>query len=231
MSIDAYADIPDLYVHGLPPALLVAQPRPLESIDVGTGTFRLGGAGLADDDPLQFISMGGLVPAGLSASAVYYAIPVPDSESLFQVAASVGGLPVTITTAGTGVVAVVPSLLAKARAALIFRARWIDEHLVAHSVPLVAPYPVDVVAMNAILASADLMRTIGLGNPEYAQSAQPIFDAANQVQLRLNRLADGVPLRGAVTDRTPTIAEAGARAWGECDRGWSPKDAEGNRIL
>ena len=86
MSIDAYADIPDLYVHGLPPALLVAQPRPLESIDVGTGTFRLGGAGLADDDPLQFISMGGLVPAGLSASAVYYAIPVPDSESLFQVA-------------------------------------------------------------------------------------------------------------------------------------------------
>src|SRR5262249_55247747 len=131
--LEAYAAVPDLYMHGLPPALLVAQPRALQAVDPVADAFRLSGHGLAQDDSLEFVSSGGTLPGGLSASAVYYAIPLPDSDALFRVAASPGGSPVALSDSGTGVTAIVPNLVAKARAALAFRARWIDQHLVAHS--------------------------------------------------------------------------------------------------
>jgi len=219
MAVDAYAQPSDLLKHGLPPAVLVAQPRALEAVDATANTLTLSGHGLDLDAPFQFVNIGGALPAPLSASAVYYGKPVPDSDSLFQVSAAPGGVAVDLTNAGTGVTAIVVSTKPRVDAALRFRARHIDQHLVAHSVPLTT-WTEDVTAYNAQMAAADLILTLGAGNAQYKDSLDALTTRAAAVQRQLDVFARGVPLRGLVVDKTPGEADAGAVSWGDEDRGW-----------
>lgn len=227
----AYATRDDVFRYGLPPAVLVAPPRSLEAVDVVSNRFTLSGHGLNSGDTLEFRVTGGSLTTPLSASSVYWAKPVPGSDNLFEVSLSQDGASVDLSALGTGLHSIVVSYGPRLDKVLEQRSRYVDDHLIAHGVPLSTPIPLSVVAYVATLAAADMMRIAGLANPNYRESAAIFFEAANAVEKKLTAHASGVPLRGVVVDATPDEPDAGALGWGDDPRGWQQTDESGSSFL
>lgn len=185
----------DLYDFGVPrggipnPGRLAAEPPASAS----TNAIELDGHGFTLNDPVSFrAEAGGSLPAPLVASTTYYAIPAGDSY--FRVAAAPDGAAIDITTAGSGVVVLTPLPIAEA---IEYASALIDDMLPAHAVPLEAPYPPIVVMTCAELAATKLAVRSG-------SASVSLSGTADVARKRLERWAQGVPLRGANTSgQTP----------------------------
>lgn len=99
-----YCTTADVYSK-VPPGTITNPGRAVASVSVSTNTLVVANHGLADDDVVRVVAdAGGSVPTGLSASTDYYAIVVNDDS--IQVAATVGGAAIDLTTTGSNVLLV-----------------------------------------------------------------------------------------------------------------------------
>lgn len=210
----SYCSRADVYSFGVPRGAIPNEGRLALSVDTTANTFALGDHSFATGDPVHFrAELGGSLPAPLVAGAVYYAIAT--TEDTFQVSATVGGAAIDLTTAGSEILVIAPLPIDQA---IAYGARVIDQALVAHAVPLTAPYPELVVMTNAELAAGKLGYFSG-------GTSKSLADMLVSAQARLDTWAKGVPVRGdntAPEERTnlavtaPTVAAASAAA--PCDR-------------
>ncbi len=215
----AYSTDADLYTHGLPAGSLAPSARVLSAVDPSTDTFTLPGHGMTRNDPLRWENQGGVLPAGLSASLVYYALPVADSDALFQASLSPSGSPVNVTDAGTGATSVVISMGGRILAARAAADGEIDEAIrPGNDTPLTAPVPSIVSQWSAKLTAATLIVGLGLANERWRDSATAILMAAQWVRTELARYrANSISFKTT----TPPSAEGGAIVFSDDDRGWS----------
>lgn len=230
----AYATRSNVYALGLPPAAFVRAPRTVEAVDASTDTFTIRGHGLDAGRAVTFALQGSptpvlgvtgsALPAGLSASTVYYALPL--SGDLFQVSLTSGGAAVAITDAGTGIFGVAVDFSADLDAQLESTAGDIDIACAAHGTPFPpdagGAYPPWLVGLNARLAAADSLIVFGLQNPIYEASMRRILDRVETDRKDMEWWKKGAPIPGMSSrDATPTVAEAGAVGWSLPSRGWS----------
>jgi hypothetical protein len=201
----------DVYAFGVPRGAIPNEGRLALSVDTAADTFALGDHSFATGDPVHFrAEMGGSLPAPLVAGVVYYAIATTDDT--FQVSAAVGSGAINLTTAGSEILVIAPLPIDQA---ISYGARVIDQALVAHGVPLDAPYHELVVMTNAELAAGKLGYFSG-------GTSKSLADMIVTAQARLAEWAKGVQLRGLNTapeERTNMAVTLTAPA---CDRrGWS----------
>lgn len=206
--MSGYCEPADLYTLGGLPRGALANPARLVTADASSNAFTLDVHGFELDHPVTFrAESGGALPGGISAATTYYAIPV--TEYSFKVAASAGGAAVDLTTAGSLVVVHAELPI---DGAITFGARIIDQALMAHPVPLEAPYPEIIVITNAELAVARLMS---------GSESKSLGAISAEATKRVQMWAKGVPVRAG--DDTPAGAnKAVAASVPYCDaRGWN----------
>jgi hypothetical protein len=200
----------DVYAFGVPRGAIPNEGHLALSADPTANTIALGDHSFVTDDPVRFrAEMGGALPAPLVAGVTYYAIATTDDT--FQVSATVGGAAIDLTTAGSEILVIAPLPIDQA---IAYGARVIDQALVAHGVPLTAPYPELVVMTNAELAAGKLGHFSG-------GTSKSLADMIVAAQARLDAWAKGVQLRGENTapeERTNlatslTAAVVDSRGW------------------
>jgi hypothetical protein len=143
----------------------------------------------------------GALPGGLSASVVYWALPVPGSSSLLQLSLTEGGAAIDLTSGGVAPFALVFPVSANIEANLEAISRDVDAMLPAHLVPLEAPYPEAVVSYVAVFAAWQTARALDQG--EVADGLQQLKDEWTTKALRWSR---GVPLRDAAATGPANLA-------------------------
>lgn len=201
----------DVYAFGVPRGAFPNEGRLALSVDTTANTFALGDHSFATDDPVHFrAEIGGSLPAPLVAGVTYYAIATTDDT--FQVAATAGGAAIDLTTSGSQILVIAPLPIDQA---IAYGARVIDQALVAHGVPLEAPYHELVVMTNAELAAGKLGYFSG-------GTSKSLADMIVVAQARVADWARGVQLRGENTapgERTNLATSLTAP--GRDSRGWS----------
>lgn len=212
---EAYATREDVYLCGLPRGSLSVRPRVVASVDVTTNRLEVTEHGCELDTPITFRVAGdGALAAPLTA-AVYYARPVDDTDDFLEVAATPGGPAVDLTTQGDPMMLVIRMRPMLDRLLEVF-SRWVDSLLIAHTVPLTAPFPPWVTYTVAVRAAAQAARALGLGT-----QADKIFDAEEKAIVDALRLAKGSPLRDELATPASNLAlgrtPAGSTRWGSCD--------------
>jgi hypothetical protein len=168
--------------------------------------------GFALDDEVVFRPDGvnASLPAPLVEGTTYYAKPL--SQFSFQVAATPGGSEIDLTTDGLYVLVIAPLNVA---AAIEWASSIIDDMLPAHVVPMTEPYASIVVVTCAELAAGKLAARAGSSSA----SLTAVLDTARK---RLERWAQGVPIRGVNAPDTHTNTAASATSSTVADpRGWS----------
>lgn len=156
---------------------------------------------------------GGSVPGGLAESTTYYAKVL--TASRFQLAATLGGAAIDLTTAGTNFVYWSPLPWEEW---IEWADRVVDSFLPPHVVPLVAPYP-DV----ARLASAELAAALGL--QKTAGAAIDMGARIDAIGQRIARWAKTVPVRGVDRQtQQPVFLAVTASAGATDPRGWAGDD-------
>ena len=187
----AYCLPADLYSYGLPYGALASPGRLVDSVSVAEDSITLDAHGFAAGTPVQFRAVGGgSLPDPVASGVTYYASPLDDWR--FQVALTVDGAAIDLTTAGTTfqVYASLP-----VEATIEKASRRIDDMIPAHLVPLSDPVP-DIVRMTAAeLAAADLLAITGGAS----EALTAVYDRA---QKRIARWARNVAIRG--TNAPPT---------------------------
>lgn len=214
----SYATIEDVYLMGVPRGALISPARIVASVDVSSNRIEVEGHGLGVDAAIQFVAdQGGVLPAPLAALTIYYAIPVAASDSMLQVAASVGGPAIDLTTAGTSPfrlhVPIGPSIEQELEA----HSRWADTLLPAHQVPLEPPFPAWIVSVVAKRTAASMVRRLRRGD------CQSILDEAADVTRDVLRMAKSAqPLRDAAATAPSNLATGSSPTfssrWGRIDR-------------
>ena len=232
-----YATPRDVYDLGLSARSYVLAPRPLDaragdSLDFATGTFSMGGHGLASDDlvRLVLIASGGALPTGSSALTVYH--PLPLDYWRFRLALSEGGAAVTFTSAGSSAangasswgVQVDPER--RLMRHLLSASADIDQDLIAHATPLLVDpvtglYPAKIVGIVARIAARRAISGLLFENaaskiPSERLAADEKRDDEQRAAWRL-----GQPIYPAPTDQT-TIPDNGARSTGRAATGSVP---------
>jgi hypothetical protein len=188
----------DLYSFGLPRGSLPNPAHLAASTSVSLNAINLDQHGLALNDPITLrAESGGNLPAPLLEATRYYAIPLTDSA--FCLAATADGSAIDLTSTGMHVLVIFPNPIA---AAIRWASRIIDQAMVAHPVPLVAPLPEIVTLTCAELAAA---KALGLSGG----ASKSLTDMAVAAQARIEKWAKGVPLRG---DNRPPPANVAATA-------------------
>jgi len=215
--MDDYCTRSDLYSHGLPRGILGESARPIVAVDIANNRLELGEHGFAADQALVLVTeLNGALPSPLVAGVTYYAKLVADSESLFQLAATVGGAAIDLTSVGTKPFGIAPSVNAAIEAAIRYESRIVDTYAIEHKLPLSPPYPEEVVAITAKLAAREAMSRLG-------RQSDLIDQAAERAIVELRRFARGTSLRDAAAPEEPNVA-----AWGESSR---MHELEGGRVL
>lgn len=205
-----YCSAADLHDHGLPPGAIPNEARLAAEVDTTADTITLNDHGLDAGDTVKFrAGAGGTLPTPLLSATRYYALPV--DESIFQVAASEGGPPINLTTAGSNVLVLAPLPTLKA---IEWASRIIDDLVPAHAVPFLSPVP-DLVRMTcAELAAAKLANRAGAG------ASASLTKMRDDAEKRLQRWAQGIPVRGGQDEsaREPTNVAASLAL--PCDNPW-----------
>lgn len=216
----AYATPANVYARALPAAALAARPKTIESATTATGVLTLTGHGLSEGSALRFSIEGQAVfgaaanalPGGLSLATMYEAVPVDGNSDLFRVRLPGGATIASFSSAPVGSFAVVIDPLAMLLEQLEDAAGIIDEHLTAHSPPLVAPYPAVVVGVNARLAARACVTALGTANPQYADAMKRLFDSEERDWAMLAAWKAGKTIWPVPEDQTPGVIENAARA-------------------
>ncbi len=237
----AYATRKNVYSTGLQPAAFVRAPRTVEAVDETTDTLTLRGHGLETGRIVTFAiqgsptpvmgTIGSALPAGVSASIVYYAIKL--SEDLFRVSASLGGPAVSLVDEGTGIFGIAVDPGEDLDEQLEADAGDIDIACAAHGTPFKpdtnGSFPAWLVALNARLSGAGQLLVHGLQNPNYEAAMKRVFDRVEIDRADMAWWKKGAPIPGmSARDATPTVIEAGARSWSLPSRGWSNSDNNGD---
>ncbi len=156
---------------------------------ISSGAFLLSAHGFVADTPVTFRAVeGGELATPLVEGTTYYAIPT--SDSAFRVAATPGGAPIALTSAGSGMLVgdELPYDLT-----LEFYSRWVDDQI-PHLVPLAVgedgKYPMVPRTVVARLAAKALFRTDG-------QTSTIVADAEKEALQIVARWAAGQPTRDA----------------------------------
>lgn len=216
----------DFHTFGLPAAACTPESRSLSSVDPDADVFELPGHGLTEEDLVRFVAIGAgaELPAGLSPSQLYGVVPL--GSDLFSVA--LAGVPVSLTSAGAGVVQVVQELGPAIDRILDARARYVDAHAKAYKVPFVEPAPAWAIQTACQLAALDVARVLRTSSPTFR--LDDVAAAAAAAEAFCARLAEGEPMADNPADQSPGIAEAGARRIrGRASRDW--QNAEGGGEL
>ena len=204
---------------GLPAESCTAVARTLSAVTLSGSSFTLDGHGFTDADLVRFVADGtdAALPAPLSAAVLYEA--APSGDSLFQVR-TVGGGVVTLTDVGSGVISVVLDFLPRLDRILEFFARYVDNHATPYAPPFTsATVPADFVLMACTLAALKVATVLRSASPAY--SIDDVRKNSEDAQAWLDKLRAGQPLAVQPTDRTPAVAELGARSFRrEPSRGW-----------
>lgn len=208
-----YCEKADLYKHGLRPGALPNPGRMVADVSVPADIFTLDGHALATDDPVTFrAEAGGSLPSPLVAGTTYYAKVLTDAT--FHVAAAPGGSRIDLTTAGSNIVMVADLPFVQAIESASAR---VDNKLIAHGVPLDAPYPPSIIEATAHLAIAALLEDTGGGSRE-------LIDAKRRLGLdMLSEWSRGQTIRGAIV---PGSTNQAVTASGSATdpRGWAPAE-------
>lgn len=187
----AYATVEDVFRQGLLRGSVGQKARFVASVNTTSDRLEIGNHGLALNTPIQFQVKGDAVlPSPLAVGTVYYAKPVADSDSLFEVAAAPNGSAIDLTTAGSGAFAVFTSVNLILEPLLETYSRWFDGKLIGHQVPLTAPYPAVATHVVAVRTAAHAARMLGLG-----ADAERLYEAETLLLQDIAALARGVPLR------------------------------------
>ena len=204
-----YCEPADLHAFGLPRGVIPSPGRLAGSVSVATNSVELDGHGYDTGDQVQFrAEAGGSLPVPIVEGTTYYAVDIDDAH--FQVAPSLGGAVIDLTTAGSRVIVI--SRLPR-EAAIEWASRVVDDMIPAAVVPLSAPYPPLVRMTTAELA----VWKLGVFSGNNPKSLTEMIDFA---QKRLARWAKGVPVRG-VNAPAPANLSASAAAFVTDSRGWS----------
>lgn len=204
----AYCAPSDLYAFGLSHGAVPNPGRPVDSANATANTITLDVHGFVLNDPVSFrAESGGSLPAPLVAGSTYYAIPV--TESTFSVAAAEDGAAIDFTSAGSLFVVITPLPV---DASIAWASRLIDDMLPAGVVPLAEPIP-EIVRMTAAeLAAAKLAGRGGF-------ASKPLTEIADAARKRLERWAQGIPIRGDNAPTPTNLASAAAVPYVD-SRGW-----------
>jgi hypothetical protein len=199
----SYATDRDLFMCGIPSAALAHSPRQAKTVDATTNRLLVRAHGLSNDDQV-LVESTGTMPGGLSATTVYFARVV--SFDLLELATTAGGAAVDISSAGTGVVSVVPQTTSEQIALILEQvSREVDNVLRANAGPLVK-WPSLVTSVVARIAAHRLAAV------KYKET--PIGEAlrfeAEAAQKTLDGWRKGAPLDVLTEDATPRVADAGA---------------------
>lgn len=202
-----YCAVPDLYAHGVRPGDLPNPGRLIASVSSGADSLTVDDYGAAAGDLVTFrAEAGGSLPAPISEDAIYYVIPIDDAR--FSISAAPDGGAIDITSAGERFLAV---FKVSKDAAIAWASALIDDMLPAHVVPLATVPPI--VRMTcAELAAAKLLGLAGSGG----KSLTDIADAARK---RVERWAQGVPIRGTNAPAPASLAQSASAANPDL-RGW-----------
>lgn len=198
----ALATPADFEICGLRKEVLSPRKRVIASVDPVTDRLAVQAHGWSGPEPLQFevVAVPGVtpaLPAGLSASIVYYPLPVFGSDTLFAVSTTVGGAAVNVTDAGAGT----------------FMVRQGLGPTIARTLELISAYvedamPADLQQTDAAvwivckLAAFDLAIVQGLMNPDRWQEGKETIGAqAKTAEARLDEWRRrGAPPRKPATD-------------------------------
>ncbi len=210
MAGPSYATDADVY-RAVPPGSLSMPARAVASVDAVLNRIEVNGHACALDTPVQLsVDEDGVLPAPLSAAAVYYARPVDGSDSLLELAATVGGAAIDLTAVGSGSIRfIVPigGMLAMLRDA---HSRDFDAMCIAHVVPFASPYPALAVHYVAVMTAWAAAIALGKGT-----QADRLTELKDEVAKKAVRWGQGVPLRDAdatgpsnlARGRTPTTRD------------------------
>jgi hypothetical protein len=155
----------------------------------------LDGHGLADDDPITFrAEAGGTLPSPLVAGTTYYAIALTDST--FQVAATLGGSAVNLTTTGSNTVLVVQPPWT----------RWIEEESAiiecscpSHVVPFDVVPPI-VTRLTSLLVASRALSWAGKSD----ETVQAQLDRAEKI---FDGWKKGQAIRGSVEPASAQVPQ------------------------
>lgn len=181
----------------------------------GANTFTFDGHGLETGDAITVRAVeGGSLPAPLSADTTYYAIRV--SNSKFELAATLSGSAIDITTVGDSmVIAREPDF----DETIEFYSRWADTCLPAHLVPLETPLTGQFVFVKGIVADLAAKKILNGAGKESA-----IVTAAEvEAKAQLERFSAGLPLRGEASSTPTNLAVTNTIAITGDPRGWGSR--------
>jgi hypothetical protein len=197
--VTAYATRGNVYQYGLPRGALGNPGRLVVDsslADTPLGTIELQEHGFETGTCITFRATdGGTLSSPLVAGVVYFAIRLTDST--FQVSATSGGSPITLTTGG---VSMVVSADLPFDEVLEFYSRFVDGFLPAEVVPLTAPYPITVVAIVSELTAKKIQILSGM-------TSGSMTEAELGAGAQLKRWAAGLPVRdAAATTQAANVA-------------------------
>ena len=158
----AIATFTDVFRHA-PYGVLVAERRRVVAVDSGADVFTLPAHGFGTDERLRFVAEGNsTLPAPLSATAAYYAVPSTELTDLFSVSTTAGGSALDITDSGTGRFSVVADIRDAIEAAIILAEGKVRLQLDAHDWDsVVADHSDFLVAYIAKIAAREVMTQLG----------------------------------------------------------------------
>jgi Bacteriophage Mu, Gp36 len=224
----SYSSLSDFYRLGLRAEACVPQARTVVTVDTVGDSLLLPVHGQSAGDAFRLVAqgIGGALPAPLSPTALYYAIPL--SSDLLQVASSranaiaVPPVPIDITGQPTGVLGLIVDVAAIIQAHLDKAFAKINGALKAYGTPLAQPYPDEVIETECALAAGTFAARTGILTP-----AQPTQDSdliTKRYSAALDTLARwraGEDLPIDVDDATPNVTENGADGWSDTPRDWA----------
>jgi hypothetical protein len=210
MSGPEYCEPADLYRFAVPRGTFPNPGRLLAAVASGSEILTLDQHGFDDDQALLFrAEAGGSLPAPLVEGTTYYAIPLTDST--FQVASTIGGSAINLTTDGANII--VTAELPFASKIQIASAE-VDE-MTGHPTPLGEPYPQAVVTYTATRAAELMLIHTG-------QAPGVLAEQMKVEREKLARWRKGVAIRGAIQPPSANLALVGNAAASD-PHGWTPE--------
>jgi hypothetical protein len=212
-----YATLAQFEVLGLRRNVITPRSRVISIVDPTIDTLGvLSPHGWGGDEALQLTATPivgvptPVLPTGLSASLVYRPLPVTDSDTLFQLALTVGGSAVDFSDVGAGELNVSEQRGPMIQIYLDLYSAIVDEALVNYKNDIPAPIPPILTWVVCKLAAYDIAVVQTLVTDYYFKSAgESITKSAEIARKQLEEWKDGKLLQTLVADATPDVLENG----------------------
>ena len=215
---DVYITLADLWALGLSAQAFAVAPRPIEDVSVSLSTLQLTAHGFTSSSVITFPLVGpmsvGAPPSPLVPMTPYYPIVVTDS--LFQVAATPNGSPITLTDAGSGAYGCLLDQYARINEQMWATSRNLDEVLTGELPPIkpdpsTGLYPGQLVGIAARECARSLIATMSFDNAAFRVVSERLDKWLGIDEKTKDGWKLGKPLQPRPVDQD-NIANNGARA-------------------